>query len=174
MEKKLEAMDGCDARDLAMVVDRTRLAATRRLFATHPMSGFEGCLAVVEDDVEEAFDGFVAASMYGVSQAGIGDSEHRLGWEDVGGMPDAITALRDALELVSIAAEWLEVAPLRLRTGLLLYGPPGCGKTHLVRLTCLTCSADLGRTQRAPMSFCSVSVPRSDARCPLLGCGLCR
>lgn len=23
-------------------------------------------------------------------------------------------------------------APLRLRTGLLLYGPPGCGKTHIV------------------------------------------
>lgn len=23
-------------------------------------------------------------------------------------------------------------APLRLRTGLLLYGPPGCGKTHVV------------------------------------------
>jgi peroxin-1 len=23
-------------------------------------------------------------------------------------------------------------APLRLRTGLLLYGPPGCGKTHTV------------------------------------------
>lgn len=23
-------------------------------------------------------------------------------------------------------------APLRLRTGVLLYGPPGCGKTHVV------------------------------------------
>ena len=23
-------------------------------------------------------------------------------------------------------------APLRLRTGMLLYGPPGCGKTHVV------------------------------------------
>ena len=23
-------------------------------------------------------------------------------------------------------------APLRLRTGVLLYGPPGCGKTHIV------------------------------------------
>ena len=23
-------------------------------------------------------------------------------------------------------------APLRLRTGVMLYGPPGCGKTHIV------------------------------------------
>lgn len=26
----------------------------------------------------------------------------------------------------------LAQAPLRLRTGVLLYGPPGCGKTHIV------------------------------------------
>ncbi len=32
-------------------------------------------------------------------------------------------------------ARWrhlVAAAPLRLRTGLLLYGPPGCGKTHIV------------------------------------------
>jgi peroxin-1 len=29
-------------------------------------------------------------------------------------------------------AALVAAAPLRLRTGLLLYGPPGCGKTHVV------------------------------------------
>jgi peroxin-1 len=28
--------------------------------------------------------------------------------------------------------ELLAAAPLRLRSGALLYGPPGCGKTHVV------------------------------------------
>ena len=30
-------------------------------------------------------------------------------------------------------------APLRLRSGLLLYGPPGCGKTHLVAAAVAAC-----------------------------------
>ena len=46
--------------------------------------------------------------------------------------PQARTALREALELPFRLAALVAGAPLRLRTGLLLYGPPGCGKTHVV------------------------------------------
>ncbi len=31
-------------------------------------------------------------------------------------------------------------APLRLRSGVLLYGPPGCGKTHIVAAAAAACS----------------------------------
>lgn len=34
-------------------------------------------------------------------------------------------------------------APLRLRTGVLLYGPPGCGKTHVVGIAAAACSLRL-------------------------------
>lgn len=34
-------------------------------------------------------------------------------------------------------------APLRLRTGVLLYGPPGCGKTHIVGAAAAACSLRL-------------------------------
>jgi SpoVK/Ycf46/Vps4 family AAA+-type ATPase len=53
------------------------------------------------------------------------------GWQDVGGLADVKAALREALELPARAPALVASAPLRLRTGALLYGPPGCGKTHV-------------------------------------------
>ncbi len=57
------------------------------------------------------------------------------GWEEVGGLGEVKAALREALELPARAPALVACAPLRLRTGALLYGPPGCGKTHAVRQT---------------------------------------
>ncbi|KAL6779495.1 PEX1 [Auxenochlorella protothecoides x Auxenochlorella symbiontica] len=54
------------------------------------------------------------------------------GWEDVGGMEEVREVLHESLELPIKHAALLAQAPLRLRTGVLLYGPPGCGKTHVV------------------------------------------
>ena len=48
-------------------------------------------------------------------------------------MGDAKEALFEAIELPLRYAKLVAKAPLRLRTGVLLYGPPGCGKTHAVR-----------------------------------------
>lgn len=48
-------------------------------------------------------------------------------------MGEAKEALYEALELPLRFAKLVAKAPLRLRTGVLLYGPPGCGKTHAVR-----------------------------------------
>eukprot|EP00891_Asterochloris_glomerata_P002680 jgi/Astpho2/2680/gw1.00050.301.1_t len=47
-------------------------------------------------------------------------------------MREVRAALREALELPTKYARLVARAPLRLRTGVLLYGPPGCGKTHVV------------------------------------------
>lgn len=54
------------------------------------------------------------------------------GWEDVGGLQHVVAALREALLLPVRYRRLVAGAPLRLRTGALLYGPPGCGKTHVV------------------------------------------
>ncbi len=54
------------------------------------------------------------------------------GWEDVGGLRHVVSALREALLLPVRYRRLVAGAPLRLRTGALLYGPPGCGKTHVV------------------------------------------
>ena len=51
----------------------------------------------------------------------------------VGGLDDVKAALDEALSLPSRHPAVFADAPLRLRTGALLYGPPGCGKTMVIR-----------------------------------------
>ena len=51
----------------------------------------------------------------------------------VGGLDDVKAALDEALSLPSRHPAVFAGAPLRLRTGALLYGPPGCGKTMVIR-----------------------------------------
>lgn len=55
-------------------------------------------------------------------------------WDDIGGLEVAKQQIQDALELPFIEPElfsFYDVQPLR---GILLYGPPGCGKTLLARV----------------------------------------
>lgn len=42
-----------------------------------------------------------------------------------------LAALEEVLVLPTRHADLVAQAPLRLRSGVLLYGPPGCGKTHV-------------------------------------------
>ena len=86
---------------------------------------------LTEEDMKQAMQGLTPAAFWG---AGTKSSVQKgiSGWEDVGGMKDAKAALAEALELPVKYAALLATAPLRLRTGVLLYGPPGCGKTHIV------------------------------------------
>lgn len=54
------------------------------------------------------------------------------GWEDVGGLHKVREVLHEAIELPIQCSRILSLCPLRLRTGVLLFGPPGCGKTYIV------------------------------------------
>ena len=136
------AAAGCDAADLAALVERVvHASAARRAAGGGPAAGGPaaappsptpgGATAVTLADVRTALANFAPAATWAAGGGRGAGERGPAGWADVGGAAAARAALVDALSLPALAGP--DPPPLRLRTGVMLYGPPGCGKTHIVR-----------------------------------------
>ena len=102
-------------------------------------------LQLTAGDVTQALEGFVPLSQQSLSLAPKSD----LKWSDIGGLKDVKSTLIETLELPARYARLFARVPIKLRSGLLLYGPPGSGKTMLGSAVAAQCG----------LSFISVKGP---------------
>lgn len=59
------------------------------------------------------------------------ESDMEVSWENIGGLSDAKKIMRDIIELPHKHPDIFKYYKKRIPKGVLLYGPPGCGKTLL-------------------------------------------
>ncbi|OIW10240.1 hypothetical protein TanjilG_27991 [Lupinus angustifolius] len=122
--------DGYDGYDMEILVDRAVHAAVHRFLPSNAAVSEHECPTLLGEDFSQAMHDFLPVAMRDITKAA--SDGGRSGWEDVGGLVDIRNAIKEMIELPSKFPKTFAKAPLRLRSNVLLYGPPGCGKTHIV------------------------------------------
>jgi peroxin-1 len=116
--------DGYLPGDLHALIERARQEALVRCIALDETEARE--VAISTADFESAVNGYVPASLRGVKL-----QKSTVDWNDIGGLDATRRVLLETLEWPIKYAPIFQHSKLRLRSGLLLYGYPGCGKTLL-------------------------------------------
>lgn len=106
--------------------------AANGVVITHAQA--EQGLSITMDDFTQAQDGFTPLSLRDVKL-----EKSSVAWSDIGGLVETRRVLRETLEWPTKYAAIFASCPLRLRSGLLLYGYPGCGKTLLASAVAKEC-----------------------------------
>ncbi|KAK6436251.1 Peroxisome biosynthesis protein pex1 [Oleoguttula sp. CCFEE 5521] len=115
--------DGYMPGDLSVLVSRARTEALIRAVADdHPGEK----VTIAAQDFTAALKGFTPASLRGVTL-----QSSTTTFASIGGLTETRKTLLETLQYPTTYAPLFAKCPLRLRSGLLLYGYPGCGKTLL-------------------------------------------
>lgn len=118
--------DGYMPGDLAVLVSRARNEAIIRTIGSNPSDSSNGPIPLGRTDFDNALKGFTPASLRNVSL-----QSSTTTFKSIGGLHETRKVLLETLQYPTKYAPIFAQCPLRLRSGLLLYGYPGCGKTLL-------------------------------------------
>lgn len=117
--------DGYMPGDLVLLVSRAKNEALLRSVET-PEQADDPSITLTRRDFENALKGFTPASLRNVTL-----QSSKTTFDSIGGLNETRKILLETLQYPTTYAPIFAQCPLRLRSGLLLYGYPGCGKTLL-------------------------------------------
>ncbi|KAI9843198.1 MAG: Peroxisome biosynthesis protein pex1 [Sclerophora amabilis] len=115
--------DGYMPGDLVLLVSRARNEA---LIRSVKLSSISDTISLAREDFTQALEGFMPASLRNVTL-----QRSTTTFDSIGGLHSTRKTLLETLQYPTTYAPIFAQCPLRLRSGLLLYGYPGCGKTML-------------------------------------------
>ncbi|PMD39552.1 putative peroxisome biosynthesis protein PAS1 [Hyaloscypha variabilis F] len=118
--------DGYMPGDLVLLVARARSEALIRSVSQSPKNSESTNVQLSRDDFTSALKGFTPASLRNVTL-----QTSTTTFASIGGLHATRKILLETLQYPTTYAPIFAQCPLRLRSGLLLYGYPGCGKTLL-------------------------------------------
>jgi peroxin-1 len=122
--------DGYMPGDLVFLTTRARSECLIRTISSTPQTHHSKPpsldLILSAEDYTAALKGFTPASLRNVTL-----QTSTVQWSSIGGLTSTRQMLLETLQYPTTYAPIFSRCPLRLRSGLLLYGYPGCGKTLL-------------------------------------------
>jgi peroxin-1 len=118
--------DGYMPGDLVLLVARARSEALIRSVSQTTKSTDGSSISLSRADFDSALKGFTPASLRNVTL-----QTSTTTFDSIGGLKETRKILLETLQYPTTYAPIFAQCPLRLRSGLLLYGFPGCGKTLL-------------------------------------------
>jgi peroxin-1 len=122
--------DGYMPGDLVFLTTRARSECLIRTISSTPQTHHSKppslTLTLSAEDYTAALKGFTPASLRNVTL-----QTSTVQWSSIGGLISTRQMLLETLQYPTTYAPIFSRCPLRLRSGLLLYGYPGCGKTLL-------------------------------------------